>query len=304
MVSVAGDVGVARDVGESVQSAGRGRWLGRWFAWMVREPFFQFVALGALLFAASEYLEARANFARIDISRAQIEGITNNYRLQYGASPTAEQLNGLVDQFIKEEVFYHEALRLKLDRDDEIIRRRLVQKYEFLQQDLGTPKDPSEADLRAFYQSHTKNYEIPERLTFSHVFFSIDRDGDKAAKARAERVLAALNQRRVTRAPESGDGFPGAFDYAGATPTQVRRAFGSSTLSEEIFTIVPGHWAGPFRSGFGWHLVYVAVHQPAGVAAYDDAQDAVRRDYLDAERGIRNAAALENLKKHFTIVRE
>jgi len=294
---------VATDVAHARQSAGRVG-VRRVIGWVVREPFFQFVVLGALLFAASEYLEARANFARIDISREQVEGITNNYRLQYGASPTAEQLKALVDQFIKEEVFYHEALRLKLDQDDEIIRRRLVQKYEFLQQDLGTPKDPSEADLHAFYQLHAKNYEIPERLTFSHVFFSVDRSSDDAAKARAVRALAALVQQHAARAPESGDSFPGAVDYAGATSTQVRRAFGSSTLSEEIFKIAPGLWAGPFRSGFGWHLVYVAAHEPASVSAYDDARDAVRRDYIDAERGTRNAEALENLKKHFTIVRE
>ena len=295
---------VATDVAHSRQSARRVWAARRVIGCFVREPFFQFVALGALLFAASEYLEARANFARIAISRAQVEGIRNNYRLQYGASPTAEQLNALIEQFIKEEVFYHEALRLKLDQDDEIVRRRLVQKFEFLQQDLGTPKDPSEADLHAFYQLHAKNYEIPERLTFSHVFFSVDRSSDDAAKARAERALAALNQQRATRAPERGDSFPGAVDYAGATSTQVRRAFGSSTLSEEIFKIAPGYWAGPFRSGFGWHLVYVAAHEPAGVAAYDAARDAVRRDYIDAERGIRNAEALESLKRHFTIVRE
>lgn len=295
---------IAADVAHSTQTAERGRWARRLIAGILREPFFQFVALGALLFAVSEYLEARANFARIEISRTQIEGITNNYRLQYGASPTAEQLNALVDQFIKEEVFYHEALRLKLDRDDEIIRRRLVQKYEFLQQDLGTPKDPSEADLHAFYQVHAKNYEIPERLTFSQVFFSVDRSSDDAAKAHAERALAALNQQGVTRSPDSGDSFPGEADYARATATQVRRAFGSSTLSEEIFKIAPRLWAGPFRSGFGWHLVYVTAHEPAGVAAYEDARDAVMRDYLDAERGARNAEALESLKKHFTIVRE
>lgn len=294
----------ATDVAQSMQSAMRVGWARRLIAWIVREPFFQFVALGALLFAASEYLEARANFARIDISRAQVEGITNNYRLQYGVSPSAQQLNGLVEQFIKEEVFYHEALRLKLDQDDEIVRRRLVQKYEFLQQDLGTPKDPSEAELHAFYRLHAKNYEIPERLTFSHVFFSVDHSGEDAAKARAVRALAAINQQGVTRAPESGDAFPGTFDYAGATSTQVRRAFGSSTLSEEIFKISAGHWAGPFRSGFGWHLVYVAAHEPAGVAPYEDVRDAVVRDYIDAERGIRNAEALESLKKHFTIVRE
>jgi parvulin-like peptidyl-prolyl isomerase len=295
---------VATDLAGLSQAGRRSSWLRRSIGWVVREPFFQFVALGAMLFAASEYLEARSNFARIEISRAQVEGIKNNYRLQYGASPTAEQLNALIDQFVKEEVFYHEALRLKLDQDDEIIRRRLVQKYEFLQQDLGTPQDPSEADLRAFYQLHTKHYEIPERLTFSHVFFSIDRSNDDGAKARAVRALAVLDREGVTRAPDDGDSFPGAVDYAGATPTQVRRAFGSSSLSDEVFKIAPGYWAGPFRSGFGWHLVYVATHEPAGVAAFDDVRDAVRRDYVDAERGTRNAEALERLKAHFTIVRE
>jgi hypothetical protein len=293
----------AAGIARSTRTPAGGWRLRRSISWIAREPFFQFLALGVLLFAVSEYLEARANFARIDITRVQVEGIKNNYRLQYGASPTAEQLNALVDQFIKEEVFYHEALRLKLDRDDEIIRRRLVQKYEFLQQDLGTPKDPSEADLHAFYQLHRKNYEIPERLTFSHVFFSVDRSNDDEARARAERVLAALNH-HATRGPEYGDAFPGAFDFAGATPTQIRRAFGSSALSDEVFKIMPGHWAGPFRSGFGWHLVYVAEHEPTGIAGYEDAREAVRRDYVDAQRGTHNAEALENLKKHFVIVRE
>ena len=297
-------VSVAEDVAHSRYSAKRTGWVRRSAAWIGKEPFFQFIALGAALFAASAYLAARANFAHIDITRTQIEGITNNYRLQYGASPTAEQLTGLIDQFVKEEVFYHEALRLKLDRDDEIVRRRLVQKYEFLQQDLRTPKDPSATDLRAFYRLHAKNYEIPERLTFSHVFFSIDRSGDSVTQARAERALMALKGQQITRAPDRGDPFPGAFDYAEVTPTQVRRAFGSGTLSDRIFKTAPGSWAGPFRSGFGWHVVFVVAREPAGIASFGDVRDVVRRDYLDAERNSRNAEAFEKVKAHFTIVRE
>ncbi len=295
---------VAADIALPAAASRRTGWLRRAAGRVVREPFFQFIALGALLFAASEYLEARSNFARIDITRAQVEGIANNYRLQYGASPTTEQLHDLVEQFIKEEVFYHEALRLKLDQDDEIVRRRLVQKYEFLQQDLGTPKDPTDAELRAFYRSHAAKFEIPERLTFTHVYFAVDGSSDEAAKSRAEQALAALNQAGATRGPDYGDSFPGAVDYSGATSTQVRRAFGSGDLSEKVFAIAPGHWAGPFRSGFGWHLVYVTAHAPPSVAAFDGARDAVLRDYVEAERGKRNAEALAALKKHFTIVVE
>jgi peptidyl-prolyl cis-trans isomerase C len=297
MSTIAQDITAAR---RGAANRATVRLIGR----IAREPFFQFVVLGALLFTVSEYLEGRSNLSRIEISRAQVAAIASDYRLQYGASPTAEQLSDLVDQFIKEEVFYHEALRLKLDRDDEIVRRRLVQKLEFLQEDLGIAGDPADADLHAFYQAHAKNYAIPEKLSFSHVFFAVDGSSDDQAKIRAERALGALNATRAVRAPQLGDSFPGLYDYAAVTPTQVRRAFGSSALSDELLNVVPGTWAGPFRSGFGWHVVYVASHEPGGVAAFDDAKDAVKRDYLEAQRALRNAETLETLKKHFVIVRE
>lgn len=284
-------------------SAQRGR-LRRAVAWVAREPFFQFIALGALLFAASEYLEARAAFARIDITRAEVEGIRNNYRLQYGVSPTAEQLDALVDQFIREEVYYHEALRLKLGDEDEIVRRRLVQKFGFLQQDLAAPADPGEAELQAFYRSHLDRYTVAERLTFSHVFFSVDRGGEEEARARALRTLPLLEHRNPSRAPEYGDPFPGAVDYAGATPTQVRRAFGGDALAEALDTAASGRWVGPLRSGFGWHLVFLTGREPAGIARYEDVRETVRRDAIDAQREARNRDAYERLRRHFNIVRD
>jgi parvulin-like peptidyl-prolyl isomerase len=304
MASIASEISAASAAKQGAAAGRRHAWLREGLGWVAREPFFQFMVLGALLFAASEYLGQRASTPRIEITHAEVEGIENNYRLQYGASPTAQQLTTLVDQFVQEEVFYREAMRLGLDQDDEIVRRRLVQKYEFLQQDLGTLKDPAESDLHAYYRSHQKNYEIPERLTFSHVFFSVDRSREEEAKARAERALESLSRGGQTRAPADGDSFPGAVDYAGVTPTQVRRAFGSSALSEEIFKASPGAWAGPFRSGFGWHVVYVAAREAASVAPYEAVREAVRRDYIDALREARNAQAYDTLKKHYAIVLE
>jgi peptidyl-prolyl cis-trans isomerase C len=298
-VEVAG-VGTSRGAVRGQALAG----LSRVLRFVVREPFFQFFALGALLFLVSEYLDYRANTPRIEITAAQVEGIRNNYRLQYGVPPTDEQLRSLVDQFIREEVYYREALRVKLDENDEIVRRRMVQKFEFLEQDLGAPPEPTDEFLEAYYRSHEKNYETPERLTFSQVFFSVDRMSDREARARAERVLATLERNLVARAPELGDAFPGPVDYAGVTPTQVRRAFGSSELSEEIFKVELGRWSQPLRSGLGWHLLYISLREPAHLADFASVRETVRRDFLEGLREERNAAAFERLKARYLIVRE
>src|SRR5581483_441637 len=87
----------------------------------IREPFLHFLLLGALLFAVNEYLEQRSKFTHVRITPQIVEGISTNYALQYGTPPTRAQLESLVDEYVREEVFYHEALKRGLDRDDEII---------------------------------------------------------------------------------------------------------------------------------------------------------------------------------------
>lgn len=269
-----------------------------------REPLLHFVLLGAALFAVSEYLEARASHSLITISRAQQQGIVENYRLQYGVAPTPAELDALVDNVIKEEVFYHEALRLGLDKDDEIIRRRLVQKYEFLQQDLSVAREPSETELQKFYATHEQNYRVPAKLSFSQIYFSVDKGGEQQAIQRAVDALLQLQSGTATRAPELGDRFPGLSDYAAVTATQIGRVFGDRGLAQEVFKGSTDQWQGPYRSAYGWHLVYVTSREPEAAAAYAQVREAVQRDYIEYQRAVQNSAALTKLKQSFTIVRE
>ena len=142
------------------------RLFARWRE-LLSEPFFHFLVLGAVLFGINQYLEVRSRFTHIAITPVIVQGIAENYRLQYGSLPTPQRLDALVEARIREEVFYHEALRLGLDQDDEIIRRRLVQKYEFLQQDLEIVADPSEQTLRAFIEAEA--YDGPSLIiAYSH----------------------------------------------------------------------------------------------------------------------------------------
>ena len=271
---------------------------------LLHEPFLHFLLLGSLLFALSHYLDERSRLTRITITRDQVRRIAEGYRMQYGNLPAATQLDGLVDRFVEEEIFYREALKLGLDREDEIVRRRLAQKYEFLQQDLSTPAEPTETQLRAYYVQHLDQYQVPARITFTQVYFSPDQRGEEGARDFADKLAASLNRRGNTPTVDQGDRFPGSNAYAGLSREDLARVFGEKGLTQEIFSIEPNHWSAPLRSGFGWHTVYVTAKQPSQEAAFDDVRQSVRLDYNEAERNRRNIEALAKLRTHFVIIRE
>jgi len=179
-----------------------------------------------------------------------------------------------------------------------------VQKYEFLQQDLGIAHEPSETELRAFFHAHEAQYQVPAKLSFTQVYFSPDARGEEGARRAALQLRAQLAVSHATRAAAQGDPFPGPTDYAGVTLPDVARVFGSGNLSDEIQKLPPGEWSAPLRSGLGWHLIYLDGVQPTRVATFEEVSAALRRDYLEAERSQHNAEAFAKLERKFTIVRE
>ncbi len=135
-----------------------------------------------------------------------MEWLRQNWTRQWNRPPTLSELEGLVEAHIREEVYYREALALGLETDDTIIRRRLVQKMEFLSEDLALLGEPPEEALRAFFEAHAEDYRVPPRLTFSHIYFNLDRRGESARRD-AERALSALQALASPplSAPERGD---------------------------------------------------------------------------------------------------
>ena len=276
------------------------------FGWrqLLSEPFLHFLVLGALMFGINQYLEARSRFTHIAITPDVVQGIAENYRLQYGSLPTQERLDALVEARIREEVFYREALRLGLDQGDEIIRRRLVQKYEFLQHDLEIVREPDEQTLRAFFDANEQRYQLPDAVSFSHIYFSPDARGEEGARAEAARVASALTSVGVSRAPDEGDPFPGPTDFASVSQGELGRVFGREGLASGVFALPTSRWSEPIRSGLGWHVAYVNSRELARLPGFDEVRQVVRRDYLEAAQAKRNDAAYEKLKRSFVIEHE
>jgi peptidyl-prolyl cis-trans isomerase C len=269
---------------------------------ILSEPLVHFVAIGLLLFLVGGIYDTNTRVYRITVTPQHVTQLANNYARQFGSRPDRQTLDALVQRDLHDEILYRQGLALKLDRDDEIVRRRIVQKMQFLTQDLNAPREPTEQELRAYYDAHASWYVTPPRVSFSHIYFSDTVGGNAAARARAIAALTTLSN-SMKRAPERGDPFPDRYDFAAYEPEQVYRLFGHTSLADAVFSAKPGQWTGPFRSSYGWHLIYIDTSQPPVPAPLSEVRDIVRKNYQEEAQDRANAASFANLARRFTIVR-
>jgi len=271
----------------------------------VREPLLQFFFLGAVLFAAAHgrATEKADASRRIVVDAGVVRRLAALYEMQAGTKASPSKLEVLVDDYIREEVLYREAVRMGLDQNDEIVRRRLSQKLEFLERSLVDVPDPSDAALEEYYEQHAAQFTAPATVTFSHIYFSPDIDGSAAAKRRAEAVLRQIESRHAVRAREAGDPFPLQHDYAAIEKRDVAQLFGQFPIVDALFSAPTGRWIGPVQSGYGWHLVFISRRQEPALLPLVQIKARVKQAYLDTKRREVNEQKIEELERAYHITR-
>jgi hypothetical protein len=215
--------------------------------------------------------------------------------------PTEAELDGLIDDFVKEEILYREALALGIEQDDIVIRRRLRQKMEFISEDLATQAEPTGAELQAFLEEHPERFREPSRVSFAQVYLSPERRGE-AAWGDAERMLVALDAGRSDPA-EAGDPFLLEQDYRELAAHDVERLFGRA-FAAQVAELPIGRWSGPVESGYGLHLVLVRERDPARLPDLDEVRDAVANEWWAARRKEANRAFYDGLRARYEVTVE
>jgi hypothetical protein len=288
----------------AAQSAPAGSRLKRLFAdprvrAVLREPLTHFVLFGVLIFLVAHAIEESSKRYTIDVAPADVTRIVTSFEQQYGSEPTQAQLTTMVDNYVREEIYLREALALGLDRNDEIVRRRLAQKYDFLQQDMAVPREPSEQQLKTYFDAHRAEFAVPERRSFDQIYFSADQRGDGAARELAESALTRLLYGQAA----TGDEFPGPPVVSNLSLEETGRLFGGDSFAPRVFDAPQGRWIGPLRSGFGWHLVHVSQVTPAKVRSLDEARADARLAWIEADRLARNRVGYDALLARYTVNR-
>ena len=231
-----------------------------------------FLIIGAALFVIYEIVntapEPTAPNA-ITISEAEIEGMASSFNRTWRRPPNETELASMIDDRIREEVFVREAITLGLDQNDTVIRRRLRQKMEFLTSSIVEGMEPEEAKIQAFFEKNQDKFKRPGRIGFQQVFL-----GETLDEAKVQQALVSLTAGDDPETVGVRSLIPSNLPLS--VQTAVDGTFGRGFF-RSLADLPDGQWAGPIRSGYGVHLVFITERQPPVVPALDEIRENVIR---------------------------
>jgi predicted ABC-type ATPase len=272
---------------------------------LFKEPLLQFLIIGAAIYGAyalfaSPEDDYRDNIILVDSNR--IDAMISEWESRWNRPPTRQEIDGLIQAYIKEDVLYRQAVAMGLNEDDPITRRRMAQKLEFLTSDLSQLQQPAEGELEQYFEENQESYREPDVISFIQIFIDPDARGDATLVDAAE----ILEQVRAAGEPTEetsllGDRFMLQNYFASATELAIRRQLGSG-FAEQVLKLAPGQWHGPVLSGYGVHLVYVYEFVEAPLAEFAKVQDRVLEDWHEVKRDEFNTEFLESLKSRYEII--
>lgn len=277
---------------------------------LARSPLLHFAAAGALIFVAWEWAQPvpdspenltpslEATLAdHIELTPAELKIMLAYFASQWRRLPTEVELEALVERRITEEVLMREALKLGLDRGDQVVRRRLSQKLEMTLDEIAAVGSPPETELVDFYKDHADRYVEPARVSFEHRFVGKEGHGDAALES-AYTLLERLRLGEVIQ----GDPFHLPSLITDETSDRLERAFGPSFAATLLGLVADGgEWEGPVESPWGQHLVRVTSFEPPRQIPFEEARATVASDWREAAAESRVRDRLQEMRRKYRV---
>ena len=260
---------------------------------LLQEPLLHFLGLGGLIFLFFTALaEPRPEPTdTIVVGPGRIEQLATGFQSVWRRPPSDDELRAMIDDFVREEVYYREALALGLDRNDAVVRRRLRQKMEFLTDTAADLLEPAAGELEAYLAANEQTYRSGPRLAVEQIYL-----GETPGPESITRSLIALQTDPLTDHSALAERtlLPARL---GLSPSNAIDGVFGQGFFERLAELPPGMWAGPVASAYGVHLVRILEGLPARTPPLEEVRDAVLRDWKAAK-------ALEIRELHYARLRE
>ena len=248
---------------------------------LLGEPMLHFLLIGIALFAAYQWkTPVDSSGRRIVITRGVVDDLVTQHVAAKGRDPSSAELDHLIASYVRDEILYREGVRLGLERDDIVVKRRVRQKIEMIAEEDASTGAPTDADLSAYLTANQARFVQPAILTFEQVFIGASTSGLGAVQA-----VAVTGAALRTGADPEELGKPTLLPHwMTRTPADlVARDFGAS-FADALEKVPVGEWVGPIDSSFGAHYVRVADRTPAAAPQLAAVRDQVVREWENERR--------------------
>lgn len=276
---------------------------------LAKEPLVHFLLLGLLLFVLYAFVKKtdEGDSFRLVVSKSQIEAKKKEWEALNGRKPSKEELRKIVDDYVRQQIFYREALVMGLNENDAVIQQRLAQKLEFLEKDVSEQIELTGDAIRQWYAGHPELYSEPARVAFKHLFFDEDvgkgdvrkQDAPQEAKNVLEKLLSGESKEDETQ----GDKFVLRSEYPLQSEKEIFRLFGKE-FSEALFEFETLKWQGPVRSDYGVHLVKILDKAESTVKDFSEVKDRARQDLLLERQRQANELRYQKLLEKYDVVEQ
>ena len=271
---------------------------------LAREPLVHFIALALLVFAAYALLGSGGEPPRdrIVVTAPKVMQLAEVFAKTWQRPPTAEELKGLVDNYVTEEIYVREAVALKLDVDDQVIRNRLRQKMEFAGAAGKEIVDPGDGELEAFLKANPERFQVEPSMAFQQILLGQDRHGEGIEQA-AKAVLDTLKANPDTDPASLGDPSLLPPEMPLTRKSAIGQIFGMD-FADAIDAAKPMEWSGPVKSGYGLHVIRTTQRAAGRVPELAEVREAVLREWSDEQRRSAEAQRLAELRKRYEVLIE
>ena len=252
---------------------------------MLREPLFHFFIVGLFIFAAY-YLVRGNNQPAADIITVTPERISQlgaGFSAVWKRKPSDKELKKLIEDYVREEVYYRDALALGLDSNDTIVRRRLRQKMEFLANSGAYLLKPEQEELESFYKTNSKLYRREPRIAFEQIFL-----GSNPSTTDIDRWLNSLHSGQTSESGSIGQSTLLPAQLSLSPRVAIDGVFGKEFF-DQLLNLPVNSWSGPVKSSYGTHLVRLKKRTKAEQPELEKIRSTVLRDWKrEKETELRN----------------
>ena len=270
---------------------------------LIREPLVQFLLIGVAIFAIYDLVASQSEPPRdrIVVTEGRVQQLALVFAKTGQRSPSPQEMRGLIDAYVKEEIYYREAIKLGLDRDDTLIRRRMQQKMEFLSEPSDDRLAASDATLQSFYDANQADFLIEPEVEFQQILIDSEKDREPA-EVRAEQLLRQLrDSSQDVDASELGDATLLPYATQLSSVTRIGNAFGEN-FAKKLATLPAGEWTGPIKSPFGLHLVHITDRRDERLPPLNEIRKAVEQKWRTQERDQFQQDEYDRLRANYEVV--